>query len=168
MALAFVAVWLVGTLADTPQDLPLEVATSVSQVAARWTPTVSFLGSIVAIGGIVLAAMGLVDLFAARTVEGTVVRRRERSLLPDRRWIHRWWDTWTGQDSMSSPEPGLRRYLAVDTGGDGPIRAWNVDPRWFSVVSEDEPVRVRVTPLLGYVRSVTPITQPDPKPPRPE
>lgn len=81
---------------------------------------------------------GCLDLFRERTIEGDLVRRRERG---------------GGEDSSPT------YYLAVDTAtGTGPvddsIRAYRVRSSIYGQTAQGARVRLVVTPLLGYVKSV--------------
>lgn len=74
---------------------------------------------------------GLIDLFDTRTLEGEVVRKRLRG----------------GEDEQ-------RRYLAIDSGADSTVRAWNVPSEHFSKCAQGDFVRVQYTPRLGRVKSL--------------
>ena len=70
------------------------------------------------------------DLFVTRTVEGEVVRQR----------------SWGSDEHITY-------WVAVDAGTSPVIRAWRVSAEHFIEVMQHQPVRARVTPLLGFVRS---------------
>jgi hypothetical protein len=74
------------------------------------------------------------DLFVTRTVEGEVVRQR----------------SWGSDEHITY-------WVAVDTGTSPVIRAWRVSAERFIEVYQHQPVRARVTPLLGFVRSFEPL-----------
>ncbi len=81
---------------------------------------------------------GCIDLFRERTVEGDLVRRRARG---------------GGDDSTPT------YYLAVDTASptgpvDDSIRAYRVRSGIYNQTAQGARVRLVVTPLLGYVKSV--------------
>lgn len=156
-ALAVGALLLVRELGQDPGPLADVVPFGLRAWAVRaWTP-VLVVGSLVAAHGVMVAGAGALDLFATTEVEGRLLRQRERSLVP--RSLRRTWDRWTGEVSGPSPQPGNRRYLAVDDGTRDVLTAWVATPTVFRVASEGRRVRVKVTPRLGYVRSVEPLTE---------
>lgn len=133
-----------------------EVATTagadVASIAATLTPPVTAIALTVGAYAVTVATAGLADLFATREVEGIVLRRRERSFVPRR--LRPLWDGFGEGPSDPREQPGNRRYLAVDDGRADELTAWCVRPRVFGTCREGERVRVRVTPRLGYVRTV--------------
>lgn len=108
--------------------------------------------------------LGLSDLFAKRTIEGEVVRRRIN------RTGHRLpkavqWLMWSGRD-----EHGMRRdmnrrtrhQIAIDEGDDDSIVAYTVRPEIYGLASQGARVRAVATPRIGYVRSVDVVAAPRP------
>ena len=65
-----------------------------------------------------------------RTVEGEVLRER----------------TWGTDENIT-------HWVAVDNGKSPVVRAWRVSPARATEVDQNQVVRARVTPLLGFVRS---------------
>lgn len=118
-------------------------------VAAVLLPVVLWAGS--------RAVLGLVDLIPRRTFEGLVVRKR---LVKTGDWLPRplQWLIWSAQDQHSgvSREASRRRtrYFAVDDGHGRRVVAYAVRPTVFGAAAQGDSVRVRVSPLLGYVADV--------------
>jgi hypothetical protein len=77
-----------------------------------------------------LVVQALNDLFVTRTVEGEVLRER----------------TWGSDDHIT-------HWVALDNGKSPVVRAWRVSPARATEVYQNQVVRARVTPLLGFVRS---------------
>jgi hypothetical protein len=65
-----------------------------------------------------------------RTVEGEVLRER----------------TWGSDENIT-------HWVAVDNGKSPVVRAWRVSSARATEVDQNQVVRARVTPLLGFVRS---------------
>jgi hypothetical protein len=150
----------------------LNVARSESQLDSlddqqrRW---VSLGATIIAVAAGVAAAyallklvIGLADLFPRHTIEGEVVRRRTF------RTGHRLpkavqWAAWSGND-----EHGMRRdhqrktrhHLAVDDGSDDRVLAYEVRAEIAQQAPQGARVRIRVSPLLGYVSSLEVLSPP--------
>ncbi|TML87786.1 MAG: DUF2207 domain-containing protein [Actinobacteria bacterium] len=82
----------------------------------------------VRLGSLVVQALN--DLFVTRTVEGEVLRER----------------TWGTDENIT-------HWVAVDNGKSPVVRAWRVSPARATEVDQNQVVRARVTPLLGFVRS---------------
>src|SRR5207244_3227312 len=77
-----------------------------------------------------LAVQALSDMFGTRTVEGEALRER----------------TWGSDENIT-------HWVAVDNGKSPVVRAWRVSPSRATEVDQNQVVRARVTPLLGFVRS---------------
>jgi len=82
-----------------------------------------------------LVGAGLYDAFVTTTVEGEILRERTRSASNDK----------------------VVHWVAVDTGKLPKVHAWRVTPARAAEVQQHQIVRVRVTPLLGFVRSFEPL-----------
>ena len=82
----------------------------------------------VRLGSLVVQALN--DMFVTRTVEGEVLRER----------------TWGSDENIT-------HWVAVDNGKSPVVRAWRVSPARATEVDQNQVVRARVTPLLGFVRS---------------
>ena len=82
----------------------------------------------VRLGSLVVQALN--DLFVTRTVEGEVLRER----------------TWGTDENIT-------HWVAVDNGKSPVVRAWRVSPARATEVDQNQVVRARVSPLLGFVRS---------------
>ena len=82
----------------------------------------------VRLGSLVVQALN--DMFVTRTVEGEVLRER----------------TWGSDENIT-------HWVAVDNGKSPVVRAWRVSPSRATEVDQNQVVRARVTPLLGFVRS---------------
>lgn len=106
--------------------------------------------------------LGVLDLFPRRTIEGEVVRRRELKTghrLP--RIVQ--WLMWSGQDEHGERREHRRRtrhHIAVDDGSDDSIVAHQVRPQLFRSVGQGARVRMKVSPLLGYVTEITLLSPP--------
>jgi hypothetical protein len=133
---------------------------SLDEQQRRWVGLAALIIAI-ACATVVLAAVtrlviGVADLFPRHTIEGEVVRRRTYKTghrLP--RIVQ--WAMYNGTD-----EHGMRRdinrrtkqHLAIDDGTDDQIVAYSVGPEIFRRASQGARVRIRVSPLLGYVASL--------------
>ena len=141
---------------------------SLSDQQRQW---IGFAGLIVAvvaacgaIFGLVQVLLGLSDLFARRTIEGEVVRKRTY------RSGHRLpkivqWAMWSGRDEHGMRRDYQRRtrhHVAIDDGGDESVVAFQVRQDIFGQVSQGARVRAIVTPRLGYVRAVEMLAAPRP------
>jgi len=109
----------------------------------RWISLGSTAAAVIALTGAVHSAvrflLGAADLFRHRQVEGEVVRLRARG---------------GGEDS----EPTYHLALDVATptnGADDSILAYRVRPNIYRATAQGARARLDVTPLLGYVRSIT-------------
>lgn len=145
-ATGIAGVWLIPVAARTPSwidDLPPDAATWVTRVAAV---LVAAFGTIAAWSA-VKVCFGARDLFAHRTVEGTVLRARTRETGD---WL-------PGPLKALQPEAHQRRrrhFVAVDDGTRDQFRAWRVTSDRYRAAVQGNHVRVVVTPALGYVRSI--------------
>jgi hypothetical protein len=127
------------------------------------------------------ALLGLVDLFPRRTVEGLVLRaraRRQGDWLPAP--VQRVWYSGSGQHRHNRHSGASRwagvstnhhrrvvHWLAVDDGHGSVVRAHRVRPGVYGRAPQGARVRLRVSPLLGYVTQVellAPPPRPDPAP----
>lgn len=134
VAVASGALALAGSVGGGTVDLvrsdtvPWAVRLAVGLVVA----TIVAAGTFAVLAGLTMLAAGFADLVRPRrTVEGRVLRVRERSDGRD----HRYW------------------HVAVDDGTTDRIRAWRVDdePR----VAQGDTVRASVSRALGHVRDLT-------------
>jgi hypothetical protein len=81
-------------------------------------------------------ARAVPDLFATRTVTGTVLRCRTRTRASSSRDTPRYW-----------------YYVAIDDGTRDRIAAFRVSEGLYAEVRQGQTVTAEVTPRLGYVRS---------------
>jgi hypothetical protein len=82
---------------------------------------------------------GVLDLFASREVEGTVLRARTR------------WGP-VPYFSQTNDRENLRCFVAVDDGRSTRITAYRVSAKLYADLPQGAPAKLRVTPNLGYVR----------------
>jgi hypothetical protein len=103
----------------------------------------------------VKAVLGLLDLFPRRTVEGLVVRARAR-----RRGMRRWQAERllsggrSHRRGSSGQQPRPTYHLAVDDGTSDRLVTLRTTAAQHRSAPQGSRVRLRVTPLLGHVRSV--------------
>lgn len=137
-AVAYGAFWV----ADASWIAELDDAVTVTDQQRHWITLVAALVAVfaaaVAFWMVVRFLLGCVDAFRTRAVEGELVRRRARG---------------GGKDSTPT------YHLAVDTATatrptDDTILAYRVRPQIYHQTEQGARVRLVVTPLLGYVRSV--------------
>jgi hypothetical protein len=123
--------------------------------AERWVDRGAAALAVIALGvatySLAGALCGVADLFRSVEVTGVVLRRRTRGRTSPRaprfvRWL-------ADRDAPDDP-PKVRWYLGVDTGEAPTVAAWSVPIGTFDRVGQGARVRVSVTPLLGYVRSI--------------
>ena len=125
---------------------------------------VAVLAAAACLYGVVLVVLGLLDLFPRRTVEGEVVRRRiyrSGHRLP--RVVQ--WAIWSGKDQQGLDRDLSRRtrhHLAVDPGDVDRIVAHTVTSSIYGSAPQGAVVRMRVSPLLGYVSSLDVVQAPRP------
>ena len=106
--------------------------------------------------------LGIADLFRRRVVEGEVVRRRKL------RSGHRLpkvvqWLIWARRDQSGMRRDHRRRtryHLAVDDGTSDSIVAHQVRSKIFEQAPQGARVRMKVSPLLGYVSEVEMLSPP--------
>lgn len=91
--------------------------------------------------------LGASDLFSSRTMEGEVLRTRERA----RGLLLRAPNVFTGW-TQKSAEP--RWMVAVDPGGVEEVAAWRVRRELYPQLAQRQRMRAEVTPRVGYVRSI--------------
>jgi hypothetical protein len=111
---------------------------------------------------LVKLVIGLADLFPRRTIEGEVVRNRTY------RTGHRLpkvlqWAMWSGRDQQGLNRERNRRtrhHLAVDDGSDDRVLAYEVREAIRREAPQGARVRMRVSPLLGYVSELTLLAPP--------
>jgi hypothetical protein len=99
------------------------------------------------------AVLGLSDVFARKTVEGVILRRR---LVLTGQWLPRpvQWAAYSGTDDHGLPRDARRRrrrYVAIDDGTSSRVVAYLVRPAIFGQADQGDTVRARVSPRLGYV-----------------
>ena len=125
---------------------------------------VAVLAAAACVYGVVLLVLGLLDLFPRRTVEGEVVRRRifrSGHRLP--KVVQ--WAVWSGKDEHGFDRDQNRRtrhHLAVDPGDVDRIVAHTVTSSIYGSAPQGAVVRMRVSPLLGYVSSLEVLQAPRP------
>lgn len=168
-ALAVAGFWVAGTELDVD-------AVAFTDDQRR---VIGLIGLVVAIVMSVLAAiaaagalLGLSDLFARRTLEGELLRRRER---PTGHWLPRPLQ-WVLAERSSRHVRGRRTpipiggavddrrrrrwYLAVDPGDGERIRALRVRRHLYEQVRQGARIRLTHTPRLGYVTGVETLAPP--------
>lgn len=144
---------------------------------------IGFVGLVVAVGmtlvvvaSLVRVLLGLSDLFARRTVEGELIRRRE---LPTGYWLpkplqwllvvrtnrrhHVYRSRRRNRHALDPRQEDNRRrrwYLAVDDGTSDRVRAFRVRRQIHDQVAQGAKVRVKYSPRLGYVTEVTTLEPP--------
>jgi len=132
----------------------------------RWVSlgaaVVAVAAGVAALYALVKLVIGVADLFPRRTVEGEVVRNRTY------RTGHRLpkvlqWAIWSGRDQHGLDRDAQRRqrhHLAVDDGTDDQILAYAVRGTIRNEAPQGSRVKLRVSPLLGYVSTVELVTPP--------
>ena len=108
------------------------------------------------------AVLGTADLFRRRVVEGEVIRRRTL------RTGHRLpkvvqWLIWARRDQNGMRRDHRRRtryHLAVDDGTSDSIVAHQVRSKIYAQAPQGSRVRMKVSPLLGYVSEIEMLTPP--------
>lgn len=123
---------------------------------------VAILAAVAAAYGLVRLVIGVADLFPRRTVEGDVVRRRRfRSGHRLPRPLQ--WMVWSGRNDHGMRRDQNRRvryHLAVDDGTDDSVLAYTVRSAIHSRAPQGAKVRMRVSPLLGYVSDLEMLAPP--------
>jgi Predicted membrane protein (DUF2207) len=127
VAFAALFLWLAGPIVTDGLD-------EVDGIAEFWLFLALVVPVVVAVGGTFFALRAAADLVSDNEVTGEIVRLRAR------------------QSEGEEPE----HYVAVDDGTSTEVRAWLVRPQLYTGLEQGEIVTVRVTPRLGYVRSVAP------------
>jgi hypothetical protein len=132
---------------------------------------VGLVGLIVAIGCSLLVVsaisrvvIGVADLVPRRTIEGEVVRRRTYKSLHRLPRVLQWM-IYSGRDQHGMNRDMNRRtkyHLAIDDGTDDRIVAYTVDSDIYRLAPQGARVRVKVSPLLGYVSRLE-VTAPPPR-----
>src|SRR5699024_6457131 len=107
--------------------------------------------------GLVSLIVGIVDVVTRRTIEGTVTSARHRypgDWLPTPiRWILRFRRRRNRDFHQAQRYDRRIRYeIVIDTGTG--LKAWNTEARRFDSRLQGQRVRLIVTPLVGYVRSI--------------
>lgn len=133
---------------------------SLDEQQRRWVGlaalVVAIVCAVVVLSAVMRLVIGVADLVPRRTIEGEVVRRRTY------RTGHRLprvfqWAMYSGTDEHGMSRDMNRRtrqHLAIDDGTDDRIVAYSVGPEIFRRASQGARVRVRVSPLLGYVATL--------------
>ena len=139
---------------------------SLPDRAQEWLPVAGLAAFGMAAAALVFTlvktALGLLDLLPRRTIEGEVVRRREYQSGHRLPKIVQWM-RYSGRDQSGMQRSYRRRtrfHLAIDDGSDDRILAHQVRPQLFGSVRQGSRVRVKVTPLLGYVSQIEEISPP--------
>jgi len=95
--------------------------------------------------GLLMALGGAADGFATVRRTGVVLRaRRPAEVSPLPRGLRKWFE----RDRYSL-------YIAVDDGTSDTIQAWRCSER--TAVPQGARATIRATPVLGHVRSATPV-----------
>ena len=132
------------------------------QWVALGATIVAVVAGLAAVYALLKLIIGLADLLPRRTLEGEVVRNRTY------RTGHRLpkvlqWAMWSGQDDNGQTREHRRRtrhHLAIDDGTDDRIMAYEVRDDVRRQAPQGARVRVRVSPLLGYVSNVELLSPP--------
>ena len=139
---------------------------SLEEEQRRWVSLAATIIAVAAGAAAVYALLklvvGIADLFPRRTLEGEVVRRRTY------RTGHRLpkalqWAMWSGNDDNGMRRDYNRRtrhHLAIDDGNDDRILAYSVSAQVFQQAPQGARVKVRVSPLLGYVADLQLLSPP--------
>ncbi|HSL59332.1 MAG TPA: hypothetical protein VK866_15905 [Acidimicrobiales bacterium] len=122
--------------------------------------------AILAAGAFIIAVirflLGVSDLFASRTVEGEVVRRRafqEGHRLPKVvQWL--WYSQRDSSGVRRDQHRATRYHLAIDPGDVDLVRAFRVTRAIHDQVQQGARVRAQVTPRLGYVKAIETLAPP--------
>lgn len=154
---AFSGMIAVGGMYVARAELGLD---QLSDDQRRWVGlaglVIGTMAALVAVYAAIRLLLGLSDLFAKRTIDGEIVRRRIN------RTGHRLpkvvqWAMWSGRDEHGMRRDHRRRtrhQLAIDEGDDHAVVAYVVRPEIYGAVSQGARVRAVVTPRIGYVRSI--------------
>jgi hypothetical protein len=150
----------------------LSVARSESQLDTlddeqrRWVnlgaTIIAIVAGLAAAYALLKVVIGVADLFPRRTIEGEVVRRRTF------RTGHRLpkvlqWAMWSGRGQNGMRRDHQRRtrhHLAVDDGSDDRVLAREVRAEIAKQAPQGSRVRIRVSPLLGYVSNIEVLSPP--------
>jgi hypothetical protein len=108
----------------------------------------------------VKAVLGLLDLFPRRTAEGLVVRARVRRRGVRRRQVERLLSGSRARHGTSTQQPRPTYHLAVDDGTSDRLVTLRTTAAQHRSAPQGSRVRLRITPLLGHVRSVELLEQP--------
>jgi hypothetical protein len=139
---------------------------SLDDEQRRWVSLgatiVAVLAGLAAAYALVKVVIGVADLFPRRTIEGEVVRRRTF------RTGHRLpkvlqWTLWSGRNDHGQQRDQRRRtrhHLAVDDGSDDRVLAREVRAEIAKQAPQGARVRIRVSPLLGYVSDIELLSPP--------
>ncbi len=126
-AFGLVFLWIVGPLLVDA----LEDADGLAEIILF---AILALPSFIALAGGWLALRAGADLFKSNEVTGEIVRLR----------------------ITRSEGEATGHFVAVDDGTSSEVRAWSVRPEIFAGLEQGQVVTARVTPRLGYVRSIAP------------
>ncbi len=127
---------------------------------------IAVLAIAIVVWNIALVGVGVSDLFARRTVEGELVRKR-RYQRGHRLPRPLQWMLWSGTDDNGlrrGRNRGVHLHLAVDDGSDDTIVAYRVGSDIYGSVREGARVRLRASPRLGHVSEIVEVSPP-PAPP---
>ena len=142
-------------------DGSLEDHRSTIETAAAWVAAVS---AVLALYNLIQVAVGAIDLFVRRHVEGQLLAAQERrtgDFLPG--IVQHFWFRSRDRSSMNRSVRRRRRYEVVIATSRGP-KSWNIRLQDFSKVRSRNGarVRLRVSPLLGYVSRIEVLDAPTP------
>ena len=142
-------------------DGSLEDHRSTIETAAAWVAAVS---AVLALYNLIQVAVGMIDLFVRRHVEGQLLAAQERrtgDFLPG--IVQHFWFRSRDRSSMNRSVRRRRSYEVAIATSRGP-KSWNVRLQDFSKVRwrNGARVRLRVSPLLGYVSRIEVLEAPAP------
>lgn len=143
-----------------------EVLESLDDQQRGWVSlgaaVIAIIAGVAAVYALVKFVVGIADLFPRRMLEGEVVRNRTF------RTGHRLpkvlqWAMWSGRDDHGRRRDQGRRtrhHVAVDDGSDDRVLAYAVREDICRRTPQGARVRMRVSPLLGYVSDVEMLAAP--------
>jgi hypothetical protein len=123
---------------DSLRNRLAEANIEMTESARRWVGLGGLVATVIfsalAVFSLLQFLLGLADTFRRRTLEGSLIRRREFG---------------GGDDS----EP--RRYIAIDDGSDDDVLAYKVRSSIYHQASQGSRVSIEYSPWLGYVKRLT-------------
>lgn len=163
-AIAYYAYFQVRTGELDLSATGLEDQRDTIEMVAVWVAAGAVLAGVY---NLIQVAIGTVDLVVRRNVEGQLLSAEERrsgDFLPG--IVQHLWFRSHDSSGMNRSVRRRRRYEVVIATPRGP-KSWNVKPNHFSKVRSRRGarVRLRVSPLLGYVSRIELLDAPTPSAP---